>query len=236
MTDLKQISSILACEIECSVFEAHVQPALEIARKVLVSQAAPPPEDVRDRFINRARVTRELEEQVLAARGPRAPVAAIQTVEQDRGDMSSKLRSIASERISDIELSLELLAIANALSAQSSIPIPMLLFCPKCGEQHVDAPEDHEVDKGSHVDVVADWSNPPHRSHLCHACGTIWRPTDVATTGVKAIETRGKADTWGGIAADTEPLHASDCAIHNEPAYPNGPCDCGGLPGPFRRR
>lgn len=23
------------------------------------------------------------------------------------------------------------------------------------------------------------------------------------------------------------PAHASDCAIHNEPALPNGPCDCG---------
>jgi hypothetical protein len=22
-------------------------------------------------------------------------------------------------------------------------------------------------------------------------------------------------------------LHDSDCATHNEPAYPNGPCDCG---------
>lgn len=22
-------------------------------------------------------------------------------------------------------------------------------------------------------------------------------------------------------------MHASDCARHNEPAYPNGPCDCG---------
>lgn len=21
--------------------------------------------------------------------------------------------------------------------------------------------------------------------------------------------------------------HKSDCAVHNEPAYPNGPCDCG---------
>ena len=20
--------------------------------------------------------------------------------------------------------------------------------------------------------------------------------------------------------------HASDCSVHNEPAYPNGPCDC----------
>ena len=24
----------------------------------------------------------------------------------------------------------------------------------------------------------------------------------------------------------TEVLHDSDCAQHNEPAYPNGPCDC----------
>ena len=21
--------------------------------------------------------------------------------------------------------------------------------------------------------------------------------------------------------------HKADCAVHNEPAYPNGPCDCG---------
>lgn len=24
--------------------------------------------------------------------------------------------------------------------------------------------------------------------------------------------------------------HWSDCATHNEPAFPNGECDCGGLP------
>lgn len=26
--------------------------------------------------------------------------------------------------------------------------------------------------------------------------------------------------------------HASDCAVHNEPAYPAGPCDCGATPDP----
>lgn len=77
-------------------------------------------------------------------------------------------------------------------------PLDMLLFCPKCGVQHVDGVEDHEVDHGSHVEVMADWMNPPHRSHLCHACGTIWRPADVPTNGVAAIATRGKADTWDG--------------------------------------
>lgn len=32
-------------------------------------------------------------------------------------------------------------------------------------------------------------------------------------------------------ALSAEPVvHASDCAQHNEPAYPNGPCDCGAEP------
>lgn len=26
-------------------------------------------------------------------------------------------------------------------------------------------------------------------------------------------------------------IHASDCAVHNEPAYRNGPCDCGAEKG-----
>lgn len=80
-------------------------------------------------------------------------------------------------------------------------PVDMLLFCPKCGVQHVDGVEDHEVDHGSHVEVVADWMNPPHRSHLCHACGCIWRPADVPTNGVAALQTRGEADTWGAHSA-----------------------------------
>jgi hypothetical protein len=29
--------------------------------------------------------------------------------------------------------------------------------------------------------------------------------------------------------------HKSDCAVHNEPAYPNGPCDCRELPTDWRR-
>jgi hypothetical protein len=63
------------------------------------------------------------------------------------------------------------------------LPIPMILFCPRCGIQHFDAPE---PERG--------WTNPPHRSHLCASCGTIWRPADVTTTGVAKIETRGSAD------------------------------------------
>jgi len=69
-------------------------------------------------------------------------------------------------------------------------PIPMLLWCPKCNEQHIDAPSEG-------------WDNPPHRSHLCHACGCIWRPADVATTGVADIKTAGDADTWGRTGGDS---------------------------------
>ncbi|WP_186126417.1 hypothetical protein [Burkholderia gladioli] len=83
---------------------------------------------------------------------------------------------------------------APAAPVAEAKPIPMLLFCPRCGTQHIDAPEDAECD--GEVVHSAGWSNPPHRSHLCHACDCIWRPADVATVGVEAIETRGKADTW----------------------------------------
>jgi len=62
-------------------------------------------------------------------------------------------------------------------------PVDMVLFCPQCGEQHIDR-------------ATSDWDNPPHRSHLCLVCGTIWRPADVATNGVPAITTKGSADTW----------------------------------------
>lgn len=63
-------------------------------------------------------------------------------------------------------------------------PIDMILFCPSCGVQHIDEPS-------------GDWANPPHRSHLCHACGHIWRPADVPTNGVRFIKTAGKADSPG---------------------------------------
>lgn len=65
------------------------------------------------------------------------------------------------------------------------VPLDMVLPCPKCGHVHVDAPEPE-----------SDWTNPPHKSHLCAKCGTIWRPADIATNGVAETKTRGKADTY----------------------------------------
>lgn len=37
-----------------------------------------------------------------------------------------------------------------------------------------------------------------------------------------------KTDDNGSFAQGRAPEHWSDCAAHNEPAYPNGPCNCGG--------
>jgi len=87
-------------------------------------------------------------------------------------------------------------------------PIDMVLHCPACGLQHIDAPEDERIEpiyEGPDVadEVVVGWDNPPHRSHLCHGCGHIWRPADVPTNGVAAIKTRGNADSEKPAAPET---------------------------------
>lgn len=66
-----------------------------------------------------------------------------------------------------------------------SAPVDMVLFCPECGTQHVDAPEPEK-----------DWDNPPHRSHLCAWCKCVWRPADIPTNGVATVQTRGSKDSW----------------------------------------
>lgn len=63
-------------------------------------------------------------------------------------------------------------------------PIDMILYCPNCKSRHIDIEEPW---KG--------WNNPPHKSHLCDNCGTIWRPADIPTNGVAKIKTYGKNDT-----------------------------------------
>lgn len=64
----------------------------------------------------------------------------------------------------------------------ASAPVDMVLHCPACHLQHIDR-------------AVKGWDNPPHRSHLCERCGVVWRPADVYTNGVRAVKTRGAADT-----------------------------------------
>lgn len=94
-------------------------------------------------------------------------------------------------------------------------PINMVLHCPKCGVQHIDAPElniggcfvpaEGATHHASRTDIPCacgtlgcltdHWVNPPHRSHLCHYCGHVWRPADVPTNGVATIKTKGKNDS-----------------------------------------
>jgi len=77
-------------------------------------------------------------------------------------------------------------------------PIDMILHCPKCHQQHIDAPDELrsgvEIFKNPQTKDILRWTNPPHRSHLCAYCGHIWRPADVCTNGVATIKTRGKND------------------------------------------
>ena len=42
-----------------------------------------------------------------------------------------------------------------------------------------------------------------------------------------------KPEHCGCVACEDGTLHLSDCAVHNEPAYPNGPCDCWALHPPI---
>ena len=92
----------------------------------------------------------------------------------------------------------------------SQTQIDMVLRCPKCGTQHIDEDNREElrieaaelgVDREGERELERwieerEWSNPPHRSHLCQnrKCGHIWRPADVPTNGVAAIKTAGAKD------------------------------------------
>lgn len=92
----------------------------------------------------------------------------------------------------------ELSDVVNAASKPA--PIDMILHCPRCLMQHIDGKEAYSIPSAGGGALVppleekVTWDNPPHRSHLCHGCGHIWRPADVPTNGVRAIKTCGSAD------------------------------------------
>lgn len=48
--------------------------------------------------------------------------------------------------------------------------IPMLLWCPECGERHVD-----------------EEGREPHKTHACQYCGMLWRPALLETNGVQFL-------------------------------------------------
>lgn len=51
-------------------------------------------------------------------------------------------------------------------------PCPVELFCPQCGEQHIDEGE---------------WATRPHKTHLCLFCKHEWRVSARPTVGVRRI-------------------------------------------------
>lgn len=51
-------------------------------------------------------------------------------------------------------------------------PIPMLLWCPECGDRH--------IDRGEFV-------TKPHETHACQHCGMVWKPAKVPTVGVQFL-------------------------------------------------
>ena len=98
-------------------------------------------------------------------------------------------------------------------------PIDMVLRCPVCGVRHVDAPSDDAYDGNPPT-----WTNPPHRSHLCHECGHVWRPADVPTNGVEAVKTKGKNDSplaWsaGPMAPPNRRVAYSACDLLRSSGY-----------------
>lgn len=104
-----------------------------------------------------------------------------------------------------IESALDMAAEIASLNERLAKPVDLILYCPSCGLQHIDKPERDSHVPCRHCDAVPAapchdwckaWTNPPHRSHLCHGCETIWRPADVPTNGVAKIETAGKNDSW----------------------------------------
>lgn len=105
-----------------------------------------------------------------------------------------------------------------ALLSPMTAPIDMILHCPACGTQHIDAEESEEqrAIQAAELGLVHGsrdwesfmekrWLNEPHRSHLCHHCKHIWRPADVPTNGVGEIKTKGKDDSATALI-DNEPV------------------------------
>lgn len=100
------------------------------------------------------------------------------------------------------------------------VPVSMVLNCPRCGRQHIDKEETEvefhtRIEKGlleprELAEGPSRWSNPPHKSHTCQYCQTIWRPAPFETVGVESINSRGKADNW-------PPIGTINLIINGEP-------------------
>ena len=109
--------------------------------------------------------------------------------------------------------------------AEKVEPVDMVLYCPKCGTQHIDAPESDDDYRNKHLALGGfdnQWTNPPHKSHLCHGCGHIWRPSDTPTNGVLRTASGKDADT----TPPTAPQSLLDAAEKAAQELANGYVEC----------
>ena len=79
-------------------------------------------------------------------------------------------------------------------------PVDLLLYCPNCGAQHIDEAKPDVCETCGNpgpecaCSTFTAWLNPPHKSHRCNSCNHVWRPADVPTNGVAAIQSKGQRD------------------------------------------
>jgi hypothetical protein len=65
------------------------------------------------------------------------------------------------------------------LSAVAEL-LEILLFCPRCKEQHID---------------VGTFATKPHKDHACQHCGLVWRPCKQPSVGVQFFTGYRNADS-----------------------------------------
>lgn len=123
----------------------------------------------------------------------------------NNNQLADALRALKSEALGifngpetsqEVRDAIEWYAASVAVAIDKAAPIDMVLHCPACSLQHIDAPESMAPKDQPQLNAEwCAWTNPPHRSHLCHGCGHVWRPADVPTNGVKTVETAGQNDS-----------------------------------------
>jgi hypothetical protein len=102
-------------------------------------------------------------------------------------------------------------------------PVAMLLYCPRCQMQHVDAADtEEEYTRKLHESAwwelggekPARWTNPPHATHTCKGCGLNWRPSNAPTVGVAAIPVA----ELGSEAKHIERMEATNPTLYVAPS------------------
>lgn len=101
---------------------------------------------------------------------PPAPVTLSESWATLRGAAESVVAARANDPLRQLALVAAIDAVrAVVLEKELPAPVPMLLWCPKCGQRH--------VDKGAFAKKV-------HHTHACQNCGLAWQPAIVPTVGV----------------------------------------------------